>query len=57
MDNKAFQLKYDLFRDVFTQLYYATLLGGEFANCYGQGLTEQDAVKSLKIRLIQLRKK
>lgn len=30
-------------------MYVATLLGGEFANCHGQGKTENDAVASLKI--------
>lgn len=32
-----------------TGLYYATLLGGEFANCYGQGLTPQFALISLRL--------
>lgn len=44
-------------RDVFTGLYTATLLGGEFPNCYGQGETEKNAVMSLKLRVIQLRNK
>ena len=51
------ELKYHLSRDVFTQKYTALLLGGEFANCYGQGSTEQNAVISLKIRVNQLRNK
>lgn len=46
-----------IYRDVFTGLYYATLLGGEFANCYGQGVTEGEAITSLKIRVLQLRRK
>ena len=37
-------------------MYSTTLLGGEFTNIYGHGKTEKDAVKSLKMRLIQLRK-
>lgn len=50
-------LKYHLSHDVFTGLYYATLLGGEFSNCYGQGKTEDEAVSSLKLRVNQLRNK
>lgn len=50
-------MQYHLYRDVFTNLFYATLLGGEFSNCYGQGSTEQGAVNSLKIRVNQLRNK
>ena len=42
--------------NVFTGLYYATLLGGEFANCYGQGKTPEDATSSLKLRVNQLRR-
>lgn len=49
-------MKYHIYRDVFTRLYYTTLLGGEFANCYGQGNTEDEAVTSLKIRVNQLRR-
>jgi hypothetical protein len=30
-------------------LYVATLLGGEFDNCHGQGKTPEDAIISLKI--------
>ena len=48
-------MKYSIFRDVFTQLYYTTLLGGEFSNCHGQGATANSAVTSLKIRVNQLR--
>lgn len=40
-----------------TNLYIATLLGGEFDNCYGQGKTPEDSIISLKIRVGQLRKK
>lgn len=48
-------MEYSIYRDVFTQFYYATLLGGEFPNCYGQGSTLEMSVVSLKIRLNQLR--
>jgi len=50
------ELKYNIYRDVFTGLYYTTLLGGEFSNCHGQGSTASGAVDSLKIRVIQLRR-
>jgi hypothetical protein len=40
----------------FTGLYDSTLLGGEFANCHGQGSTPDDAVDSLKLRVNQLRR-
>ena len=50
-------MKYSIYRDVFTGLYYTILLGGEFSNCYGQGSTEDGAVASLKIRVNQLRRK
>jgi len=46
-----------IFRDVFTGLYYSTLLGGEFSNCQGQGNTKDEAIISLKIRVYQLRNK
>lgn len=39
-----------------TNLYYADLLGGEFANCYGQGKSVDGAMVSLRIRVNQLRK-
>ena len=50
-------MKYSMYRDVFTSLYYTTLLGGEFANCHGQGSTPDGAIASLKIRVNQLRRK
>ena len=50
-------MKYSIFRDVFTGLYYSTLLGGEFSNCHGQGSTIDGAIASLKIRVNQLRNK
>lgn len=43
--------------DPFTNLYTATLLGGEFNNCYGQGATPKLARVSLAIRVGQLRAK
>lgn len=46
-----------LYQDVFDGNYYATLLGGEFANCYGQGSSADEAVRSLKMRIYQLRRK
>jgi hypothetical protein len=51
------QLRYRISASVFTGLYYATLLGGEFSNCHGQGATEEEAIMSLKIRIYQLRAK
>ena len=48
-------LEYHLSCSVFTGLYSATLLGGEFGNCHGQGSTPEGAVASLKIRVEQLR--
>ena len=50
-------MKYSIFREVFTGLYYSSLLGGEFSNCHGQGSTIDGAVASLKIRVNQLRNK
>ena len=54
---QEYSFKYHLGYDVFSGMYSATLLGGEFANTYGHGKTEKDAVESLKLRLIQLRNK
>lgn len=54
---KEHNIKYHLSYDVFRRIYTANLLGGEFDNTYGEGETEEDAVKSLKLRLIQLRNK
>jgi len=50
-------MQYSIYRSVFTNLYYTTLLGGEFSNCYGQGSTLDLAITSLKIRVNQLRNK
>lgn len=54
--NQTEPLQYDIFYDVFTSKYYTTLLGGEFANCHGQGSTEAEAVTSLQMRVNQLRR-
>lgn len=51
------KLQYHVYKDVFTGLTYTTLLGGEFANCHGQGNNEYTAYISLKIRVNQLRNK
>jgi hypothetical protein len=50
-------IPYSVYRDVFTGLWHSILLGGEFANCHGQGRTEDEAFRSLKIRVYQLRRK
>jgi hypothetical protein len=50
-------MKYLIWYNVFMGMYYTTLLGGEFANCHGQGSTPDDAVDSLKLRVNQLRNK
>ena len=42
-------MNYSIWYNVFTGLHYTTLLGGEFANCHGQGSTPEGAVISLKI--------
>lgn len=50
-------INYSVYRDVFTGSYYTTLLGGEFSNCHGQGRTEGEALRGLKMRIYQLRRK
>lgn len=50
-------IKHTLYQDVFSGLFFAELLGGEFPNCYGHGSTSKDAISSLKIRIYQLRNK
>lgn len=50
-------ITHTLYQDVFSGLFFAELLGGEFPNCYGQGSTSKDAILSLKIRIYQLRNK
>lgn len=39
-----------------TGLYHATLLGGEFANCHGQGPTPDQAIISLKLTVRAMRR-
>jgi hypothetical protein len=51
------KMKYSLYHDVFTNMFYTTLLGGEFSNCHGLGSTPEGAVSSLKLRVNQLRNK
>jgi hypothetical protein len=55
--NKHSGLVYTLHRDVFTGQFYATLLRGEFANCYGQGSTAEDALRSLRLTVNYWRNK
>jgi hypothetical protein len=43
--------------DAVNNLYYATLLGGEFHNCDGVGKTAELAEISLRIRYNQLKRK
>ena len=50
-------IKHTLYQDVFSGLFFAELLGGEFPNCYGQGSSPECAISSLKIRIYQLRNK
>jgi len=50
-------LVYSLHRDVFTGLTYATLLRGEFNNCYGQGNTDEEALRSLRFTVNYWRNK
>jgi hypothetical protein len=50
------EIKYRIHRSVFTGLYHTTLLGGEFANCHGQGETRELAVISLKLTLNAMRR-
>lgn len=42
-------MKAHIYYNIFTNLYYADLLGGEFDNCYGQGKTPEMAMISLKL--------
>jgi hypothetical protein len=50
-------IKARVYQDVISQIFYAELMGGEFSNCYGQGDTADQAIRSLKIRVYQLRNK
>jgi hypothetical protein len=42
-------VKTHCYQSLWNGLYYATLLGGEFANCHGQGSTPEGAMISLKL--------
>lgn len=48
-------MKFRIYRNWWSSFYMAELLGGEFANCYGQGSSPESAISSLKIRVNQLR--
>lgn len=50
-------IKYNIYRDVFSDMVYALLLGAEFPNTYGQGKTPEQAVQGLKIRVNQLKRR
>lgn len=50
-------LEYHICRSYWTGLYYATLLGGEFDNCHGQGKTPEEAVLSLKLTVAARRRR
>ena len=56
-DSERFSMKYHAHYDVFARLYRLTLLGGEFANCHGQGPTIKQAEISLKLTINVLRKR
>lgn len=43
--------KYSIAQNVFTGLYDALLLGGEYANLHGYGTTPEEALISLKLTL------
>ena len=49
-------MEYSIFNDYRTGLFHATLLGGEFGNCHGQGTTPEEALVSLKLT-IRVRRK
>lgn len=53
---QADPIKFSVSADVFTGKHSAILLGGEFANCHGQGNTPEEAEASLKMRVNQLRR-
>ncbi len=54
---KPDEIKAHVYCSLWTNLYYATLLGGEFDNCYGQGFTPKAALNSLKLAVNIRRKK
>lgn len=50
-------MKAHVYQSLWTGLYYATLLGGEFDNCYGQGETMEGAMISLRLTVRVRRKR
>jgi hypothetical protein len=49
--------KYQISRDIFTGEYLAWSMDKEFPHAYGGGDTEEGAVRSLQLRIMQLRNK
>jgi hypothetical protein len=49
--------KYQISRDVFTGKYTAWSMDKEFPHASGNGDTEESAVRSLQLRIMQLRNK
>ncbi len=45
-----------VYKSLWDGLYHVTLLGGEFANCHGQGPTPEQALTSLKL-VVRIRRK
>jgi hypothetical protein len=53
---KAMDIKAHIYFSHWNGLYIATLLGGEFANCHGQGPSPELAMISLRLTVRTLRK-
>jgi len=53
---KASDLNFTVNFSLWTGLHHTTLLGGEFANCHGQGHTPEQAVISLRLTVAALRR-
>ena len=49
-------MKFHIYKSLWTGLYHTTLLGGEFANCHGQGETPEWAIISLKLTVAAIRR-
>lgn len=49
-------MKAHVYKSLCSGLYHATLLGGEFDNCHGQGPTPEHALTSLKL-VVRIRQK
>lgn len=45
---EMYNMKAHVQRSLWTGLYHATLLGGKYDNCHGQGKTPEQAMVSLK---------